>query len=83
MTDARKNLQDYFLNHLRKQKIPSTIFLINGVKLQGFITFFDSSSVMLQRESHVQLVYKHAISTVMPNTAIQLDESDIPCCADA
>jgi host factor-I protein len=69
-----QNLQDVFLNHVRKQKTPVTIFLINGVKLQGMITWFDNFSVLLRRDGHSQLVYKHAISTVMPGAPINLFE---------
>jgi host factor-I protein len=60
------NLQDAFLNHVRKQKVPVTVFLVNGVKLQGVITWFDNFCVLLRRDGQSQLVYKHAISTVMP-----------------
>lgn len=75
MTES-KNVQDVFLNYLRKNKTPTTVFLVNGVKLQGIVTWFDNFSLLLRRDSHVQLVYKHAISTVMPNAPIQLfDES--------
>ena len=70
-----QNLQDVFLNHVRKTKTPLTIFLINGVKLQGVIGWFDNFSVLLRRDSHSQLVYKHAISTVMPAGPIQLFEN--------
>ena len=59
-------MQDVFLNHVRRSKTPVTIFLVNGVKLQGIITWFDNFSVLLRRDGHTQLVYKHAISTVMP-----------------
>lgn len=69
-----QNLQDVFLNHVRKNKTPVTIFLINGVKLQGVITWFDNFSVLLRRDGHSQLVYKHAISTVMPAAPINLFE---------
>jgi host factor-I protein len=71
-----KNLQDVFLNHVRKNKTPVTVFLVNGVKLQGVIGSFDNFCVLLRREHHAQLVYKHAISTVMPGTAVQLFEPD-------
>lgn len=74
MTEAKHNLQDVFLNTLRKNKTPTTVFLVNGVKLQGIITWFDNFSMLLRREAHAQLVYKHAISTVMPNTPIQIFE---------
>jgi host factor-I protein len=70
------SLQDTFLNHVRKQKTPLTIFLVNGVKLQGIVTWFDNFCVLLRRDGHSQLVYKHAISTIMPNQAIQLFEND-------
>lgn len=70
--EKTQNLQDVFLNHIRKNKIPVTVFLVNGVKLQGIISWFDNFSVLLRRDSHSQLVYKHAISTVMPAGPIQL-----------
>ena len=73
-TERSQNVQDVFLNHVRKNKLPVTVFLINGVKLQGVISWFDNFSVLLRRDGHVQLVYKHAISTVMPAVAIQLFE---------
>lgn len=68
------NLQDIFLNHLRKQKIPVTMFLVKGVKLQGIITWFDNFSVLLRRDGQSQLVYKHAISTVMPSQPLDLSD---------
>jgi host factor-I protein len=71
-----QNLQDVFLNHIRKNKAPVTVFLVNGVKLQGVITWFDNFSVLLRRDGHAQLVYKHAISTVMPAQPVQLFEGD-------
>ena len=70
--EKSQNVQDVFLNHVRKTKTPVTIFLVNGVKLQGIITWFDNFSVLLRRDGHTQLVYKHAISTVMPGAPIQL-----------
>ncbi len=60
------SLQDHFLNSVRRAKLPVTIFLMKGVKLQGVITWFDSFSLLLRREGASQLVYKHAISTIMP-----------------
>ena len=60
------SLQDHFLNSVRRAKLPVTIFLVKGVKLQGVITWFDSFSLLLRREGASQLVYKHSISTVMP-----------------
>ncbi len=72
--DKNQNLQDVFLNHIRKNKAPVTVFLVNGVKLQGIISWFDNFCVLLRRDGHSQLVYKHAISTVMPVAPIQLFE---------
>jgi len=72
--ERSQNVQDVFLNHIRKNKVPVTVFLVNGVKLQGVITWFDNFSVLLRRDAHSQLVYKHAISTVMPTIPIQLFE---------
>ena len=72
---ARANLQDTFLNAARRQKVPVTIFLVNGVKLGGAITWYDNFCVLLRRDRSVQLVYKHAISTIMPLAAIRLQES--------
>lgn len=66
MSNKANNLQDIFLNQLRKSKTPVTMFLVKGVKLQGIITWFDNFSVLLRRDGQSQLVYKHAISTVMP-----------------
>ena len=71
-TDRTKNLQDSFLNHIRKKKTPVTIFLVNGIKLQGVVTWFDNFCVLLRRDGQSQLVYKHAISTIMPGQPIQL-----------
>ncbi|MFT8242677.1 RNA chaperone Hfq [Roseomonas sp. BN140053] len=70
--EKSQNVQDVFLNHVRKSKTAVTVFLVNGVKLQGIITWFDNFSVLLRRDGHTQLVYKHAISTVMPGAPIQL-----------
>ena len=72
--DKNQNLQDVFLNTARRQHISVTLFLVNGVKLQGLITWFDNYSILLKRDGHIQLVYKHAVSTIMPSTAIDLQE---------
>jgi host factor-I protein len=72
--ERNQNLQDTFLNNVRKNKTPLTIFLVNGVKLQGVVTWFDNFCVLLRRDGLSQLVYKHAISTIMPATPIQLFE---------
>jgi host factor-I protein len=74
--DRSQNVQDVFLNHVRKNKTPVTVFLVNGVKLQGVITWFDNFCVLLRRDGLSQLVYKHAISTVMPATPVQLFDPD-------
>lgn len=70
MTRQAGNLQDAFLNLLRKNKIPVTMFLVKGVKLQGIVTWFDNFSILLRRDGQSQLVYKHAISTIMPGQAL-------------
>ena len=76
MADKNQNVQDVFLNKIRKEKSTVTVFLVNGVKLQGVITWFDNFSMLLRREAHIQLIYKHAISTIMPTNPIQLYEPD-------
>tara|TARA_B100001778_G_C18485833_1_gene582604 strand:+ start:776 stop:1021 length:246 start_codon:yes stop_codon:yes gene_type:complete len=76
ITDKSHNVQDVFLNKIRKDKLTVTVFLVNGVKLQGIVTWFDNFSLLLKRESHIQLVYKHAISTIMPNGPLSLHEAD-------
>lgn len=76
MAERSQNLQDQFLNAVRKQKIPLTIFLVNGVKLTGVVTSFDNFCVLLRRDGSAQLVYKHAISTVMPGQPVQLFDSE-------
>jgi host factor-I protein len=76
MADKSQNLQDLFLNSVRKSKNPLTIFLINGVKLTGVVTSFDNFCVLLRRDGHSQLVYKHAISTIMPGGPVNLNDQD-------
>src|SRR5436309_1868702 len=68
------NLQDLFLNHLRREKTPVTMFLVKGVKLQGIVTWFDNFSILLRRDGQAQLVYKHAISTIMPSQPIDAEQ---------
>jgi host factor-I protein len=75
-SDKKQNIQDVFLNHVRKAKTPLTMFLVNGIKLQGVVTAFDNFCVLLRRENQAQLVYKHAISTIMPGAAIKLYEPE-------
>ena len=73
MVESLQKLQDNFLHSVQENEIPLTIFLVNGVKLTGIVSAFDSSSVLLKRDEHVQLVYKHAISTIMPSQPVNLD----------
>ena len=75
--DKKQNLQDTFLNSVRRSKTPLTIFLVNGVKLQGVVSWFDNFCVLLRRDGQSQLVYKHAISTIMPAQPVQLYEPGI------
>ena len=74
--EKKQNLQDDFLNAVRKTRTPLTIFLVNGVKLQGVVTWFDNFCLLLRREGQVQLVYKHAISTIMPGGPVSLFENE-------
>lgn len=77
MAEKSQNLQDAFLNQVRKQKIPLTIFLVNGVKLNGIVSWFDNFCLLLKRDGIGQLVYKHAISTIMPSQPVLMgDGSD-------
>jgi host factor-I protein len=73
-SEKKQNLQDTFLNSVRKAKTPLTIYLVNGVKLQGIVAWFDNFCVLLRRDGQAQLVYKHAISTIMPSQPVQLYE---------
>lgn len=68
------NLQDLFLNFLRREKIAVTMFLVKGVKLQGVVTWFDNFSILLRRDGQSQLVYKHAISTIMPGQPVNSEQ---------
>ena len=72
-TGKPQNLQDLFLNLLRRNKTPVTMFLVKGVKLQGIVTWFDNFSILLRRDGQSQLVYKHAISTIMPSQPLSLE----------
>ncbi|MBO9711897.1 RNA chaperone Hfq [Sphingomonas sp.] len=72
MADKQTSLQDLFLNSLRRSKVPVTMFLVKGVKLQGIVTWFDNFSVLLRRDGQSQLIYKHAISTIMPSGPVDL-----------
>jgi len=70
--DAKDNVENDFLGKLKDGEVAVTVFLVNGVKLQGIITFFDNASLLLRRDGHTQLVYKHAVSTIMPGDAVEL-----------
>ena len=74
MAEKVNNLQDMFLNGLRRSKTPVTMFLVKGVKLQGIITWFDNFSVLLRPDGQAQLIYKHAISTIMPSQPLDLKD---------
>jgi host factor-I protein len=73
-TGKGQNLQDQFLNLLRKNKTPVTMFLVKGVKLQGIVTWFDNFSILLRRDGQSQLVYKHAVSTIMPSIPVDAQQ---------
>lgn len=73
MADKQTSLQDLFLNSLRRSKTPVTMFLVKGVKLQGIVTWFDNFSVLLRRDGQSQLIYKHAISTIMPSGTVDME----------
>lgn len=68
------NIQEAFLNHIRESRMPTTIFLNNGVKLQGRLTCFDDSCLTLTRDGVTQFVYQHAISTIMPGDDFQMSD---------
>ncbi|MCB9983015.1 MAG: RNA chaperone Hfq [Rhodospirillales bacterium] len=76
MGEKFQQVQDVFLNKIRKEKMAVTVFLVNGVKLQGVVTWFDNFSLLLRRETHIQLVYKHAISTIMPSGPLSLHDEE-------
>ncbi len=76
--DRPQPLQDTFLRHVREHKVPVTVFLTNGVRLQGTVTAFDSYSVLLSRDRQAQLVYKHAIATILPSEPVRTGTSDEP-----
>jgi host factor-I protein len=72
MSEKIINVQDAFLNYVRKNKISVTVFLLNGVKLTGIISCFDQGTVVIKRDGYAQLIYKHAISTFSPHKAISV-----------
>ncbi len=69
---ADKEIENKFLDKLKKSEISVTVFLVNGVKLQGIITWFDDAILLLRRDGHTQLIYKHAVSTIMPGEAVEI-----------
>ena len=76
MSQEIQDVQSDFLNDIRKNKISVTVFLVNGVKLQGIITWFDNFSLLLRRDGHTQLIYKHAVSTIMPGSPVDFEISE-------
>ena len=77
MDDQRPaNLQPFFLEHVRSKKVPVTVFLVIGIKLQGEITSFDMYAIGLSRAGHTQMIYKQAISTIQPGEPVQLHSKD-------
>lgn len=69
---TNRDIETNFLDKLKKDESSVTVFLVNGVKLQGIITWFDEATLLLRRDGHTQLIYKHAVSTIMPGEAIEL-----------
>lgn len=76
MSQENQDVQSDFLNDIRKNKVSVTVFLVNGVKLQGIITWFDNFSLLLRRDGHTQLIYKHAVSTIMPSSPVDIEISE-------
>lgn len=68
-----QNLQDTFLNYIRREKIPVTLFLMNGFQLRGIVRSFDSFVVLIDADGRQQMIYKHAISTVAPARPVSLE----------
>lgn len=68
---VNKEIENDFLDKLKEQEVSVTVFLVNGVKLQGIVTWFDDATLLLRRDGHTQLIYKHAVSTIMPGEAIE------------
>ena len=69
---ADNEVENNFLNKLKDNETSVTVFLVNGVKLQGIITWFDDATILLRRDGHTQLIYKHAVSTIMPGDAVEI-----------
>ena len=81
VSDRPQALQDTFLDHVRKHEAPVTVYLASGIRLQGYVREFDSYSVLLGRDRQAQLIYKHAISTILPGEQVQIGQSDEPAAA--
>ena len=69
------NVQDFFLNYVRKENIPVVIYLVNGFQIRGLVRGFDNFSVIIENEGKQQLVYKHAVSTISPATKVSIMNS--------
>ena len=76
MNKVNINLQDVFLNQVRKEHTPITIFLVNGFQLKGMVKGFDNYTIVLDTEGKQQLVYKHAVSTIIPVKSINFSFTD-------
>ena len=72
LPNYRNYTQEQFLTELKNNEISVTVFLVNGVKLQGIITWFDDNAVLLRRDGFTQLIYKHSVSTIMPSTPVDI-----------
>ena len=68
-----QNIENTFLGELKNKEVSVTVFLVNGVKLQSIITWFDDNTILLRRDGFTQLIYKHSVSTVMPSTPIDIE----------
>lgn len=75
MSKAQANIQDGFLNQVRKENIPVTVFLVNGFQLKGVVKGFDNFTVILEVDGKQQMIYKHAISTMVPQKPVNLNNS--------
>lgn len=76
MSNKNQSLQEPFLNTLRREQVPVSIFLVNGIKLQGTVDSFDQFVIVL-KSSVYQMVYKHAISTVVPSTNVKIGQDSV------
>lgn len=78
MTRGQLNLQDTFLSQLRRDNVPLTIFLVNGVQIKGCVRAFDNFTVMVESDGRPLLIYKHALSTLAPSVPVQINRQDPP-----